>query len=325
MSVLAVIVYLAVGLSSALLIIKVSAARPAGAAGDSRIHHVYEAAFLGGGPARVVDAALAALHADGRLAVGGPGIATVLRPVAQDPVERAVFDTLAAAPHGALHPLRREVMRSPAVQEIGDGLAARGLMMPPGHNGGLAAWGLAQTIVCMLGLPVSFALTVIEFVSTDLGEGGPPFIVLVLPALLPGIVAGSVMAARARRRVTPAGRSVLRSYQAAHAQTYDAASLVAAHGVLALPDTDLRTQLTAAAMAGRRRNRSSSYDSSYDAGSSSSYGDPVWCAGSGSGSSCGSSSCGSSSGSGSSCGGSSGSSCGSSSSSSCGGSSSSSS
>lgn len=315
MVLLAVLVYLAVGASSAALLVRASAARPRPPAGGGQIQHVYEAAFLSGGPARVADAALAALHADGRLVIGGPGIVSVRHALAHDPVERAVFEQLAAAPTGALHTLRLAVMRHPAVQEIGDGLAARGLMTPPGQNRGLTAWGYTQGFLCLIGLPLSFGLTVLSFIHDDGPvDSGPPFVVLVLPVLIAGIVIGF---GRARRRITKAGQHALRSYLVQYAQVYSAAHLVAAHGLRGVPDPALQAQLTTAART--PASRTDGYSSSYTASAA------VWCAGSSPGSGCGSSSCGT--GGGSSCGGSSGgSSCGGSSGgSSCGGGSSSSS
>ncbi|MFG3404971.1 TIGR04222 domain-containing membrane protein [Streptomyces sp. NPDC048142] len=126
MYVLALLVTVVVAVSSVGLVVGAArgrARRPRPAPGAA-LHDLYEAAFLNGGPARVVDTALAALHADGRLVVGGPGIVGARRARANDLVERAVFQELAAAPSGALHGLRDAVMRHPAVQEIGDGLAA---------------------------------------------------------------------------------------------------------------------------------------------------------------------------------------------------------
>lgn len=313
MTVLAVLVYLAIGTSSVLLITRVSAHRRRHPA-DGRVHDVYEAAFLSGGPARVVDAALAALHADGRLTIGGPGIVSVRNRVAHDPVERAVLDQLAAAPTGALHALRLEVMRGPAVQEIGHGLAARGLMVTPGQNRGLTVWGVTQGILSLLALPVAVVLTVITFLDEPF-ESGVPFIVMVLPALIAGILIGFTMAGRARRRISPAGLDAVRSYRAQHAQTYAPAHLVALHGLRAVPDPMLQAQLTSAA---RIPTTSGGHSAPYADSAA------MWCAGSSPGSGCGGSSCGGSSGGGSSCGGSSGggSSCGGSSGgSSCGGSS----
>lgn len=314
MALLAFAVYVAVAVSSVLLIVRVSAARPASPAYGAHVHDVHEAAFLAGGPARVVDAALAALHADGRIVVGGPGVLSVLRPAAQDPVERALFAELASAPYGALHTVRLRTMRSAAVQEIGDVLAARGLMAPPGSGPGLAAWGTAQAVLCAIGLPVSFVITVVEFMGDTSDERGIPFVFLVFPVLVAGAVIGGLQASRARRRLTPAGLRALRSYRAAHSRPQTPAELVALHGLRSVPDRGLRAQLTAAARA-RTTSTSLGGPSAYDVYLG---GEPVWCAGSspgsgGCGSSGGGSGCGGSGGSSSSCGGSggsSGSSCG---------------
>ncbi|MEV0094612.1 TIGR04222 domain-containing membrane protein [Streptomyces sp. NPDC050738] len=337
--------YLVIGASSAALITGVTRSRGRVAGSAATVHDAMEAAFLSGGPARVTDSALAALAEDGRITVGGPGIVAVARPSAREPVERAVLAALAEAPSGALHLLRFAVMRSPAVQEIGDGLAARGLMAEPGAGRGWAVWGGVQAVVCFLGFPLAMLLTFATFFTSD-GEIGVPFIIKVVPAVFGGIVVGMVFASRARRRVTGGGKDALAAYGRTHALDPSAAVRVALHGLRALPDPLLQAQLIAAARMGSgpgRRGRTTSASSS--SSSSSSFYDPavtaaVWCGapgsggsgcgsssggggsscGGGSGSSCSSgSSCGSS---GSSCGGGSGSSCGSSSSSSCGSSSS---
>ncbi|MFF8845237.1 TIGR04222 domain-containing membrane protein [Streptomyces sp. NPDC015127] len=324
MVLIALALYLAVGVSSALLIVKVSAALRGASHGAPRVHDAYEAAFLAGGPARVADAALAALHTDGRVVIGGPGVVTALRQVAHDPVEREVFRALAAAPSGALPVLRQEVMRSPAVQEIGHALAARGLMTPPRQHSGLAAWGLAQGIVCLVGLPLSLVATVVQFMGSGHQPVGLPFVLMALPALIPGMVIGFNQANRAGRRVAPHGRRALRSYSAAHAHAAPGVvAFVALRGVRALPDPELRAQLTGAARLGRGSRSTVSHSTyAYGGGADSpACSEAVWCASSGSGSGCGSGSGGS--GGGSSCGSSSGSSCGSSSGSSCGSSSSS--
>jgi uncharacterized protein (TIGR04222 family) len=315
MTLLALAVYLAVGVSSVLLIVQVSAARRAAPSTGAQVHDVYEAAFLAGGPARVVDAALVALHADGRLAVGRPGVLSVLRPAAYDPVERAVLAELASAPNGALHTVRLRTMRSAAVQEVGDVLAARGLMVPPAQPGvaRLAAWGRIQAAVCAIGVPVSIAVTVVRFVGDPLLDPGVPFVFLVFPVLVAGAVIGGLQAGRVRRRVTPAGLSALRSYRTGHARPRTPAEAVALHGPRGVPDPVLRAALAAAP-----RSRTVSGD--HGSGTPASFylaDDAVWCAGSspgsgGCGTSGGGSGCGGSGGSSSSCGGgsSSGSGCG---------------
>ncbi|MEV6165837.1 TIGR04222 domain-containing membrane protein [Streptomyces sp. NPDC052052] len=339
MPTLALLVDLGVAVSSVLLIVGLVRAR---GGSDGPVHDHFEVAFLNGGPGRVVDTALTAMHTDGRLMVGGPGIVSVQRADARDPVERAVLQEHAGAASGALRALREAVMRHPAVQEIGDGLAARGLLAPPATGRRWCRWGLAQGVFCVLAIPVAVVLTATEILADT--SAGPdfsvPFAFRVLPALVIGIPIGFVCAAVARGRVTRAGRRAADAYRAAHAHLADPARLVAMQGLRALPDPVLQAQLVAAARMPQpgRPPHSSSFSSSSSgasgsAGSSGMFVAPtVWCAGTGPGNGgCGSAhdsgGGGGGCGSGASCGGSSGGSCSSGSScgsSSCGGGSSSS-
>ncbi|MFF9850309.1 TIGR04222 domain-containing membrane protein [Streptomyces litmocidini] len=336
MNFLLAFVYLAGAVGIALVITRV--VRTRGGPGGP-VHDRYEVAFLNGGPARVVDTALAALQADGRIAIGGPGIVAVVRSTAYDPVERAVLQEHAAAPTGALHHLRLSVMRHPAVQEIGDGLAARKLIVPPSTRRTTARWCVTLGLTALVFFPVSIVLTVIDFAGDP--EFRLPFVIKVLPVLLAAgitaIVCGSVSAGQ----LTSAGRRAVFAYGQAHGHLSDAGHLVALYGLRAVPDPVLREQLVAAARfhaPPRRRNgrggRSSpSHFSSADAavlgvatewcatnsscgggGGSSCSGGGSSCSGGGGSCSSGSCSSGSCSGGGSSCGSSGGSSCGSSSS-----------
>ncbi|MGX1951789.1 TIGR04222 domain-containing membrane protein [Streptomyces anulatus] len=340
MNVLALLATLAVVVSSVLLIVKsVSerSRRPSPGPGVA-LHDLYEVAFLNGGPARVVDTALTALHADGRLAVGGPGIVAAQRVQANDPVERAVFQELAAAPNGALHVLREAVMRHPAVQEVGDGLAARGLLVPPHRLRPLRRWGMTQGIVCLIAVPLSMLLTFVQFATDDSLDFSVPFIVKMLPAIVIGSFTGMIVASSSAGRLTASGRHAAQSFRTAYAYVVAPAHLVATLGLRALPDPVFQAQLMAAARLSAPRRRSSARVAGSTATGVTAVGAAtVWCAasgpggsscggstGGGSGSSCGGGSgcssgsgCGGGSGSGSSCGG--GSSCGSSSGSSCGG------
>ncbi|MEU8887561.1 TIGR04222 domain-containing membrane protein [Streptomyces sp. NPDC048442] len=332
-SALAGLVTLAVAVSTVLLIVTLAAARRRPGCGDATVHDTCEAAFLIGGPGRAVDTALTALHTDGRLSVGGPGIVVLHGRTAHDTVERALVQEYDAAPHGALHTLRTATMRHPAVQEIGDELAARGLLLAPQETRTWRRWGLIQGVVCLLGLPVAGVYTV-YVTLTELDSRLPftdtvPFFVLVLPALLVGTVLGFVMASFAKRRLTVAGRKALLAYHSDQANLWSPSQQMAVGGIRTLTDAGLRAQLHAAI-----RTRPHPVPASSQ-GSTSTPAVLVWCAGtipgSGPGASCGGSGgCGGGSscsggdggwGGGSSCSsGSSGSSC--SSSSSCGGSSS---
>ncbi|MDV9191852.1 TIGR04222 domain-containing membrane protein [Streptomyces sp. SR27] len=329
MNLLIVLIHLAAAAGIALVITRVVRTR-GGPAGP--VHDRYEVAFLNGGPARVVDTALAALQADGRLAVGGPGIVAIVRPTAHDPVERAVLQEHAAAPHGALHHLRLGVMRHPAVQEIGGGLAARGLVVDPATRRTTARWCGILALAAFALLPLSVFLTVVDFAADP--EFRLPFVFKVAPVLFAAVITGAVCGSIAGKQVTPAGRRAVRAYGRAHGHLGDVGHLVALYGLRALPDPVLREQLVAAARfyAPPRRNRrggrrSPSQFSSSDAAllgvatewcatnSSCGGGGGSSCSGGGSSCSAGSCSSGSCSGGGSSCGGSGGgSSCGSSSS-----------
>ncbi|MFJ6185899.1 TIGR04222 domain-containing membrane protein [Streptomyces sp. NPDC092295] len=296
-TILLIAVPLAVAVSSVLLIAGVVRSR-GGVTGTPAVHDVWEAAFLGGGPGRVVDAALAGMHADGRLAIGGPGIVAVIRPVAHHPVEQAVLQEHAMAPSGALHALRLAVMRAPAVQQVGDALAARGLVAPRVRTRPWRTWGVTQGVLCFIALPASFiAGAVATFGSSGSGAGGMWAFAL-LPFLFGGTVTGFVCAAFAGRRITGAGRRALRGFVAGLAYTdASAAHQVAAHGVAGVPDPELREQLRTAARLRPGRD--------FAPAAHMSAGVVAWCSGAdpgsgtgcgGSGSGCGASSCGGGSG-----------------------------
>lgn len=95
----------------------------------------YEAAFLAGGPPRVVEVALATLldegwivgSASGRLALGIRGDLVA----ALDPVASVVLGVIAARPPTAARDVRRRAARLPEVQEAGEILHARRLVVAP--------------------------------------------------------------------------------------------------------------------------------------------------------------------------------------------------
>ncbi|MFD3539393.1 TIGR04222 domain-containing membrane protein [Streptomyces sp. NPDC058662] len=321
MNLLALAVWLAVVTCSVLLVRGPRRSRPTPPGPAPRLHDLSEAAFLTGGPGAVVDAALVSLLGDGRLLLGGPGIVHV-RPGARagDPAERAVLEAHRGAPSGWLYQVRYAAMRDPAVQETGDGLAARGLVAPPSAGRPWQRRGTALAVVCAFLVPLSLPLT---FIGYAVGPPSQiPFIVKVLPVLLVGVAVGAVRAARAGRRITPAGRLALGEIRARYVNDPHPYVRAALFGLRGLPDDWIRRQLTEAARGTRlaaAQSASRARGARTSGGGCGVEAPAVWCAGSdggGGGSGCGS---GSGSGSGSSGGGcgSSGSSC-SSSSSSCG-------
>ncbi|MFM9372517.1 TIGR04222 domain-containing membrane protein [Streptomyces sp. Da 82-17] len=294
--------WLGLGGSAVWLLVSVVKARSANAPLHAYVTDPLDAAFLAGGPGRVADTVLAAMHADGRLAVAGPGVVGVRQAVAHHPVERAVLDTHAAAPSGALHWLRIGVMRSPAVQAVGDGLAQRGFLHRPDAHRPLRRWAGLQTGLSFLSFPLAIVLTVVQYSALDGAGFAVPFILGALPVTGAGFVIGVVCMAMTGSRMTGAGKRALAHFRAMRDHA-DPVHLVACDGPRSVPDAVMRDQLTTAS---RMRANSTA------AGAGSTplvfVGDTsvTWCGGGGGGSSCGGSSCG-----GSSCGGSSGgSSCG---------------
>ncbi|MFB7369370.1 TIGR04222 domain-containing membrane protein [Streptomyces sp. NPDC056222] len=272
MNLLALIVWAAVLVTLAMTIAHLRAAR---ADRGGSVHDLAEAAFLLGGPPRVVDTALAALHAEGVIGVGGPGLVVVLRPDlrARDHVGRAVLEQLAAAPSGALHELRLAVMRGPAVQEIGDGLAARGMMVSPADRLTGKRWCLTLGFGSFALLIVSIALSV--GVAREPFE--VPFVFKVVPVLFAGIIVSLVCGAYNAGRTTLAGRRAAAEYRAAHTYFPDAAHQVGLRGLRAVPDTELRTQLIASARMPRpTMTRTSSNSATADAFTLAAL---HWCAG----------------------------------------------
>ncbi|MFF4320595.1 TIGR04222 domain-containing membrane protein [Streptomyces sp. NPDC001568] len=334
MSILIALVWIAVVTSTTLLLISLRRARPPVAGPAPRLHDLSEAAFMAGGPGAVVDAALVSLLGDGRLAIGGPGIIHVRSGArAGDPAERAVLLAGREAPSGWLYRIRYAAMLDPAVQEIGDALAARGLVAAPGSGRGRRRWGMLQALLCAL---LAFASIPITIVTLALAAGPRvPFALAVLPALIGGLVMGIVCAKRAGRRITAAGQAALREIRAQHLGNPAPHVQTALFGLRGLQDPYLRSHLVPAARearlaaaqaraAGHRPHRM--HSSSGSSGSDEFMVPVVWCASSdGGGGGAGGSGCGSGPGcgsSGGSCGGGGGSSC-SSSGSSCGSSSSS--
>ncbi|WP_281277910.1 TIGR04222 domain-containing membrane protein [Streptomyces globosus] len=320
------VVWLPVAVSSVLLVWALRRTRPRTGGEPPRLLDLSEAAFLTGGPGGVVDTALVVLLGDGRLTAGGPGIVQA-RPgaPAADTAERAVLRACGQAPSGRLYQVRYAAMRDPAVQEVGDGLAARGLLTAPGRGRGVRVWGVVQAAVC--GVLFLLSLPLVLFTLAVSGGGGVPAGVSLLFALPAGAVVGAVCARRAARRVTPRGRRALRAMRAVYVGDGSPQAQTALFGLRTLRDPYLGPLLVPAARQARlaaaehraqggRSGRSGGGGGGSDGcGSSGAEAVPVvWCAGSGGGSGCGSSGDGGWGGSG--CGSSGGSSCSSSSSSS---------
>ncbi|MGW0537309.1 TIGR04222 domain-containing membrane protein [Streptomyces sp. NPDC003032] len=332
MSIAGMIYTVLVSLAAVELIRGVAAARRTGSPYRTRppldaehgvfVRGTLEAAFLSGGPARAADSLIAGLHEDGRLVVAGPGVVGITRPTARNAAEQAVIDAHTAAPSGALHWLRMAVMRSGPVQETGEALAGRGLLVRPGRQRKWRRWAAVQLFAAFVGFPAASMLTIAQYANpVDPGELDrvTDGILQLLPAAAFGMVSSVICLSVTSKQLTVAGRYALREYAASARHLTGAAHLVATRG-LAAAHPDLRAQLVAAARIRSVRPVASRdpypapYQYQYPILPNAGSGAAVWCAASagggsacssgGGGSACssgGGSSCSSSGGGGSSC------------------------
>jgi uncharacterized protein (TIGR04222 family) len=288
------------------------AARSAGRASAQRAtpgwrpQSVLEAAFLVGGPRRVVDTVISTMHEDERVRVIPKARLQVLRPVAANGVESAVLAACGPEWEADLKEVRAAVMRSPAVQEIGDGLAAHGLLYRPDS---IRHWRLAARVQRRTCFFTGFVLIGSTFITMGQATGRIGDAFTIFPVFFGAIVAtiiGQMLAPRGR--LTEAGNSALAQLRQSNPWVPEGTAplgpavpaLVAIGGAGVLTPGPLRDELmarVAVAGAGRGIGSGSSFSS---VSSASDPGGAAWC-GSSSGGCCGGSSCGASS-----CGGSSG-------------------
>jgi uncharacterized protein (TIGR04222 family) len=270
---------------------------------------VLEAAFLVGGPRRVVDTVISTMHEDGRVQVIPHGRLQVLRPVAANDVEGAVLAACGPEWQAELKEVRAAAMRSPAVQEIGDGLAAHGLLYRPDS---IRHWRLAARVQRSACFGTGVALIGASIIMSQAsGPGRGPDVFTVFPVFIGAMAAaviGQLLAPSGR--LTKAGKRAVARLRRSNpwvpkriaASGPAVPALVAIGGAEVLTPGPLRDELMASvAVAGGGRGFFGSGSSS--GSSPSDPGGAAWCGSSGGGG-CGASSCGGGSGSGgSSCGG----------------------
>jgi hypothetical protein len=89
---------------------------------------LYDIAFLAGGPARVVDTALVALVASGRVRVHSPGELAVADLARRHPVEAAVLDAVGPQGHRSVETIRWRLTEDVRLLDLGRRLSADGLL-----------------------------------------------------------------------------------------------------------------------------------------------------------------------------------------------------
>ncbi|GAA1374093.1 TIGR04222 domain-containing membrane protein [Streptomyces beijiangensis] len=100
---------------------------------------LYEAAFLSGGPYRVTDLTLIAMHRGRRLLLAHTGWVTVVDPEGHDDLERGVLRAIGPAGQARTAAIRPAAAAADAVRALADRLVLAGLAVPEAARTGVAA------------------------------------------------------------------------------------------------------------------------------------------------------------------------------------------
>ncbi|WP_437050445.1 TIGR04222 domain-containing membrane protein [Streptomyces sp. enrichment culture] len=213
---------------------------------------LYEAAFLSGGPGRVVDLTLVSMVRRRRLLLARTGWVTVVDPRGRDEMERSVVGAIGPGGQSRIAPVRSAAAAADAVSGLAERLVGTGLAVPEGGRGGVAAAvrqvRLAAVAVCALGVTA---------VSLPVPSDVPRHLVALWFTLPLALALGCLAMARMEvhpytRRASPAGQRLLdalvRQADGADGERVFLTS-VAVHGVHATGEPDLR-----AAFAHRERH-----------------------------------------------------------------------
>ena len=211
------------------------------AAGTDVRLDVYQAAYVAGGPARVVDTAIAGLALRRQILVGRGGRLTATGGATPfGPFETAVCEQL--TPTASRGAVVSRLRRHPVIESVGDQVRSHGLMFSG-----------ARTLPWRLVLLLPVAVWVVGLVRAVNGANlGRPIGNLTFLLVLTGIVTVILLLARwsTRNRASAAGRLALhRLREEHHAEPKAVVSAqvagVALLGFTALADPDLRSALVA--------------------------------------------------------------------------------
>ncbi|MFJ5233882.1 TIGR04222 domain-containing membrane protein [Kitasatospora sp. NPDC088391] len=165
------------------------------------------AAFLAGGPRRVVDTVLVRMEREGRVVISRANRVTVTDTVPRDPVEGVLITAVGGRAGRDLEVLRAPVAGSPEVQGIGEALAARGLLRHPvALRAARRAWRVE--LLVPPALLVLGAVAVVQWLSGPRPASGFPPFALFVPLLILTLV-HLIVGHPPRSRITPAGRRQL--------------------------------------------------------------------------------------------------------------------
>ncbi|WP_042375939.1 TIGR04222 domain-containing membrane protein [Streptacidiphilus melanogenes] len=212
-----------------------------------------EAAYLAGGPHRVVDVTLIDMTGRGLLHLAHTGWTSVARPNPDSALESEVLAALGPEGQRRTDEVRGQVATGPAVAALARSLADGGLAVPPGARAALAeaVAGVRFALVASVALLVTaVAVLGARNLLTGAHEGLLlPAAWFVLPVLLSG---GTLLMARAEFHpitpwAAPAGQDLLRALRPGRRRLRRAADPLLAvilRGPSALHDPRLRAALT---------------------------------------------------------------------------------
>ncbi len=226
-----------------------AAAADTPAATTDRGHELtlYEAAFLSGGPARVVDVTLVSMARQRRLLLAHTGWATVVDPRGRDEMERSVIGAIGPEGQSRIAPVRAATATADAVRGLADRLVGAGLAVPEGAGSTVAA-GMRRVRVAALAVA---ALGVSALLLP--GPTGTPRPVIALWFALPLALALSCLAiARFEvpsyaRWASPAGQRLLAALARRMDDPGDERAFlacVAVRGIRAIGEPELRAAFT---------------------------------------------------------------------------------
>ncbi|TMR09562.1 TIGR04222 domain-containing membrane protein, partial [Nonomuraea zeae] len=205
---------------------------------------VYEAAYLAGGPRRVINTALVSLLSQGGVRVSSEGVVTPVqgfRPSKGVPVERAVYRHVASVPGGrTTAEVRHSAGGDHAMRRLGTPLWRQGYLIGPADR--------VRTRRRTSWLFVFAALAVVVALLSPFLHGSSGAIAIAAAAAVAGVICFLWLRRSMANPLTMAGRTALSEAGTLNAaggkwKGSDEVGLVALHGLTKLPDRRLADTL----------------------------------------------------------------------------------
>ncbi|MER6997060.1 TIGR04222 domain-containing membrane protein [Streptomyces sp. NPDC000410] len=252
---LLLVAWAAAGLSCARLCLAAADAAREDAAREDDAHRLheraherelslYEAAFLAGGPHRVAELTMIAMHRGRRLLLAHTGWATVVDPEGADDLERSVIGAIGPQGQSRIAALRHAAADADTVRALADRLVVAGLAVPDAARAGVAT--AVRGVRAATALNVALAAAALLMLPQEQSPPGPVAAWFALPLVL---TLGCLVIARIEvypytRWASPAGQRLLRR-MSRESEGGERAVLtaVAVCGVSALDDPALRAAL----------------------------------------------------------------------------------